>query len=401
MIKKIQINQLKVGMFVHDFKCGWLEHPFFSNSKKVSSTKILEKIIHHGIHELYIDTNKGLDVLNAPTQKEVDQQIEKEIKKVSKGHIKKTVRVAFKEEIVIAKRIRSESKQTVQNIMHDVKLGNQVKAEQAEFTVEKMIDSIYRNPHALLSLTKIRKKDEYTYMHSVSVSALLISFGKHLGYNAGTLKELGLGGLLHDIGKMKVPQEILNKKGSLTNKEYEAMKKHVEYSSALLEEIEGISNEAGLVASQHHERIDGTGYPLGLKGDEISEFGQLAAIVDVYDAMTANRCYRGRQQPAEVMKNLYEWKEHHFNGKLVEEFVRCVGIYPTGSLVRLASGLLAVVLNHDDKDLLNPAVKVVYNTKTDTLVYPYDLDLSTKNDELIVGHELPDNWNIKPENYID
>ncbi len=264
-----------------------------------------------------------------------------------------------------------------------------------------MIDSIYRNPHALLSLTKIRKKDEYTYMHSVSVSALLISFGKYLGYDAKSLKELGLGGLLHDIGKMKVPQEILNKKGSLTIKEYEEMKRHVAYSSALLEELEGISNEAVLVASQHHERIDGTGYPLGLKGDEISEFGQLAAIVDVYDAMTANRCYRGRQEPAEVMKNLYEWKEHHFNGKLIEEFVRCLGIYPAGSLVRLTSGLLAVVLNHDDKDLLNPAVKVVYNTKTDTLVYPYDLDLSAKDEEIIVGHELPDNWNIKPENYID
>ncbi len=285
--------------------------------------------------------------------------------------------------------------------MQDVKLGNQVETEQAKSTVEKMIDSIFRNPHALLSLTKIRKKDEYTYMHSVSVSALLISFGRHLGYDAGPLKELGLGGLMHDIGKMKVPQEILNKRGSLTIKEYETMKEHVAYSRDLLEGTEGISKEAVLVASQHHERIDGSGYPLGLKGDEISKFGQLAAIVDVYDAMTANRCYRGRQEPAGVMKNLYEWKEHYFNSKLVEEFVRCVGIYPAGSLVRLASGLLAVVLNHDNKDLLNPAVRVVYNTKTDTLVSPYNLDLSTKNKEMIISHELPSNWNIKPENYID
>ena len=400
MIKKIKVNQLKVGMYVHDFNCGWLNHPFFLSSKKVDNAKTIEAIVHHGIRELYIDSSKGLDVYNAPTKKEVDQQINKEIKKVTEKEVKTRVRVQFEEEVFVAKKIKDESKQTIQNIMNDIRLGKQITAEKTEHAVERMIDSIYRNQNALLSLTKIREVDEYTYMHSVSVSALLISFGKHLGYDSKLIKELGIGGMLHDIGKMKVPEEILNKRGSLTNEEYEIMKEHVVQSRILLEKTEGISDLAILLASQHHERMDGTGYPNAYNGDEISVYGQMIAIVDVYDALTTNRCYRQRHEPTEVLKSLFEWSKYHFSSELVQEFIRCVGIYPAGSLVRLESGLLAVVLNHGEQGLLDPVVRVVYNIKADRLLYPYNIDLSNEKEEKIICHELPDKWNITPEKYI-
>jgi len=405
MIKKIKTEELKHGMFVHDFNCGWLNHPFLTNSMKIEDDQTIKKVIDYGIRELYIDTDQGYDLGGAPTEDEVKQEIQGEIDRIVKPEKENRIAVSVKEEIVRATEIRNKAKETVHNIMEDVRFGKQIKTEEVGQVVDNMIDSIFRNQDALITLGRIKDKDEYTYMHSVSVGVLMISFGKHLGFDIALLREVGVGAMLHDVGKMIVSQVILNKEEKLTEKELEMMKKHVEYSRTILEQTHGITDTAITLAAQHHERVDGTGYPLCLKGEEISYYAKAVAIADVYDAMTSSRCYQENYLPTEVLKKLYEWSSYHYDRTLVEQFIRCVGIYPVGTLVRLESGLVGVIIQNGEKNLLQPVVRIVYNTRNGSYVrMPYEMDLakpSGKNGEdRIVSYESPERLGIKPEIYL-
>jgi HD-GYP domain-containing protein (c-di-GMP phosphodiesterase class II) len=401
MIKKIKVNKLKPGMFIQDLNCGWLNHPFIANSFRVKDEHLIEKIMDYGIKEVYIDTDRGTDAQDALTKQEVNHEIQQQMHRVADKEAEKTSQVPLDEEIVKAREIKKEARHTIQNILDDVRFGKQVHKEKAEIMVEKMLDSVFRNPNALISLGRIRKVDEYTYMHSMSVCVLMISFGRYLGYEKDLLREIGVGAMLHDIGKMKVPHELLTKRSGLSDDEFAQLKEHVVFSRMILEQTEGISQTSILLASQHHERFDGTGYPGGLGGDETSEFGQAAAITDVYDAMTSKRCYQPKFEPTDVLRKLFEWSENLYNKSLVQHFIRNVGIYPIGALVRLKSGLLGVVINHGEQSLLHPAVRVVYDTKKDRMIMPFDIDLANSDGDRVVCHELPEKWRISPEKYID
>ncbi|MBI5409501.1 MAG: HD-GYP domain-containing protein [Nitrospirae bacterium] len=405
MIKKIKVEQLTKGMYVHDFNCGWLNHPFLSSSMKIGDEQTIEKIRSFGIRELYIDTDKGYDVGGAPTMEEVHREIEGEINKVAEQEVVKIDTVSVREEFAKAREIKNEAKKTIQNIMEDIRFGKQIRTEKIKVVVDDMIDSIFRNQDALISLSRIKERDEYTFMHSVSVCVLMISFGRHLGFEMQLLKEVGMGALLHDVGKMIVPQVLLNKEERLTEEELALMKKHVEYSRMLLEQIHGIPETALTLAAQHHERLDGTGYPLGLKGEEIAYYSRAAAIIDVYDAMTSSRCYQDKFLPTEVLKKLFEWSGYHYDRTLVQQFIRCVGIYPVGTLVRLEGGLIGIIIKHGEKSLLHPVVRIVYDTKKAQYIkVPFDIDLSQpskkKGGDRIISYESPDKFNLRPEMYL-
>jgi HD-GYP domain-containing protein (c-di-GMP phosphodiesterase class II) len=405
MIKKIKTEQLKHGMFVHDFNCGWLNHPFLTNSLKIEDDQTIKKVIDYGIRELYIDTDKGYDLGGAPTEDEVKHEIQAEIDRIVKPEKVNRIAGSVKEEIVKAKEIRNKAKETVHNIMEDVRFGRQIKTEEVGKVVDNMIDSIFRNDDALMSLGRIKEKDEYTYMHSVSVGVLMISFGKHLGLDMQILKEVGVGSMLHDVGKMLVSQHVLNKVEKLTEQELAMMRKHAEYSRTILEQTHGITDTAITLAAQHHERVDGTGYPFGLKGEAISYYAKAVAIADVYDAMTSKRCYQGNFLPTDVLKKLYEWSSYHYDRTLVEQFIRCVGIYPVGTLVHLESGLVGVIIQNGEKNLLQPIVRIVYNTRDGSYVrLPYEIDLAQpsgkKGEDRIVSYGSPEKLGIKPEIYL-
>ncbi len=391
-------------MYIDDFNCSWMDNPFFSNSIKVNNEETIEKTIDNGIREVYIDTDKGLDVDDAPTENEVEQKIQTDMNKIIELEIDQKNTTVIQEELVKAKEIKKEAKKTVQTMMDEIRLGKQVELEKADHVVETMIDSIFRNSDAITSLGRIKKTDEYTFYHSVSVSVLMISFGKHLGFDTQLLKKIGVGGLLHDIGKMKISIEILNKPGKLTDDEFKKIKEHAEQSRVILEQSPGINEISVQVAAQHHERFDGSGYPNSLKGEEISKFGQMAAIVDVYDAITSDRCYHKGMEPTEALKKLFEWSEFHFNNDLVQQFIRCVGIYPVGTLVILESGLLGIVLNHGGKSLAQPVVRVIFDTKKVRYITPYDIDLSQPcngdSGDKVKDYESPNKWGIHPEMYL-
>lgn len=398
MIKKIPLSELKPGMYIHDLNVGWMDHPFLRNQFPVNNEEELARIHATGVREVYIDTELGLDVGDhAPTADEVKAGIEAEILQAASDS-SPVIQVSFAEEIKRAGRIHKQAHNVVKSVMRDVRLGQAVHMEAVEEVVEAITDSILRNAGALVGLSGIKEKDEYTFLHSVSVCTLMVTFAKNLGFSHDMIKLAGAGGLLHDTGKMKVPNEILNKPGRLTDEEFAIMRSHPEEGWKILKEIPGIDDITLDITLHHHERMDGSGYPHKLPGDAISKMAQMAAVVDVYDAITSDRCYHKGMPAPEGLRKLWEWSKFHFNPELVQAFMRCVGIYPVGSLVRLESGRLAIVIQQNEGTLLQPVVKAIFSTKSNSYISPLEIDLAKPmgkgGADKITGHEDPARWHI-------
>lgn len=395
MVKKINIDQLKPGMYVSDLNCGWLDHPFLTNTFAVRSEATVDKIRSLGIRELYIDPERGDDVESAPTKQEVSRDLENRLLQIAENQVEQPAAVRLAEESPRAKRLHTEANRIVKNLMDNVRLGQQIELEKLEPMVENMVDSIFRNQDALLPLARLKHHDTYTFEHSVSVCALMVAFSRGMKLSQETIREIGMGALLHDVGKARVPDAILNKPAKLTDDEFSKMKNHVVQSVILLQDSPGISETALMVAGQHHERHDGTGYPNKLKGEEISLYGRMAAVVDVYDAISSDRVYHKGMPPPEALKKLLEWSDHHFEPILVHNFIRAIGIYPSGTLVRLASDRLAVVTEQNEGNLLEPVVRVIYDVAAQHYLEPEIVDLARSQDR-VTAFESYEKWKIDP-----
>jgi len=363
----------------------------------VKSESGLEQIRRAGIRELYIDTDKGLDQPSAPSEAEVISDLEDGLVDAARKGAGRTGPVPLAEERIQAKRIHNEAIRVVSGLMEDARLGQQIDLERARPVIGEMVGSIFRNQNALMGLARIRHMDRYTFEHSVNVSVLMVSFARSLELEQTLIQEIGMGALLHDIGKIKVPQEILNKPGRLTEDEFAVMRSHVTHSRDTLAVVPGLPAAALAVAAEHHERVDGSGYPDGKAGDAISLYGKMSAIVDVYDAITSDRVYHKGMEPHEALRKLLEWSSHHFEPQLVRQFIRCVGIYPVGALVLLQSGRLGVVVETGRKELPQPVVRVVMDAKQRRYLTVEDVDLARprkgKNDS-ILNAESPQRWGI-------
>lgn len=403
MIKKIPVSSLKTGMYLHDLNVGWMDHPFVRSQFTIANEAEIAKIIDLGVRELYIDTARGLDIGDhAPTAKEVKAEIEAEIRKAIDEPL--LIRVSAAEEMARARKVHQQAHKVVRSVMADVRLGQAVQMEQVEEVVEAITESILRNAGALIGLSGIKDKDEYTFLHSVSVCTLLVTFARSMGMDAESVRLAGIGGLLHDTGKMKVPNEILNKPGKFSDEEFAIMKTHPEEGWKIIREIPGIHEVPLDITLHHHERVDGSGYPHKLAGDEISQFAKMAAIVDVYDAITSDRCYHKGMPAPEGLRKLWEWSKFHFDPQLVQAFMRTVGIYPVGSLVKLESGRLAVVIDQNEGSLLTPTVKAIFSTKSNAYIQPLEIDLSKPmgkgGADRVVSHEDPAKWKIDIGRYL-
>ncbi|CAK0763400.1 HD-GYP domain-containing protein [Gammaproteobacteria bacterium] len=401
MIKKIKITQLRLGMFIHDLDIGWMDHPFLAKRFKLTSTKDMEKIFSLKLQEIYIDTQKGLDVDEGKNIVEVRNESQKRMEETIPylGEIKK---IPIKDEWPRAGKIKKEALQVVSRLMDDARLGRQVETERLEPVVEGMIQSIFNNQDALLGAMRIRKMDKYTFEHSVSVAALLTSFCKTMGMSHDIIRQAAIGGLLHDIGKSMVPSEILNKPGRLTEEEFSIMRRHVDYGHEILKNS-SLSDISNGIIFEHHERYDGSGYPINKNSEEISRYGRMAAIVDVYDALTSHRCYHQGKSPHWVLGKLTEWSKYHFDPKLIQLFICCVGIYPVGTLTLLQSGRLAVVVELNEGDLLRPVVKVVYDKNRRRPLPTMRLDLANQSSEpfdKIIGSESPDDYRLQMDTLL-
>jgi len=399
MIKQIRTEQLKPGMYIHDLNCGWLDHPFVSNAFFVKDEATVDKIVNLGIRELYIDTIKGADVWAAPTQSEVNADLERRLQEIAQKRAEKPVATELKDEAARARRLHVEANKMARLVLDDVRLGQQIQIERLDPLVDSMVESVFRHQDALLPMARLKNLDDYTFEHSVSVSALLIAFGRAMKLPKETIQEIALGGLLHDIGKAHIPEAILNKPAKLTDDEFAKMKSHVAESLRLLQDVPGISVATRQVVAEHHERFDGTGYPNRLPGSSISLYGQMAAIVDVYDAITSDKVYNRGMPPTQALKKLLEWSKHHFDPQLVQTFIRAIGIYPTGTLVRLESNRMGVVVEQNEGNLLQPVVRIFYHAGQQHYISPEVIDLSKVQDK-VASFENYDKWKIDPYQWL-
>lgn len=400
MIKKISVQQLRPGMYVSDFNAGWLEHPFALNTMKVDSDEQLAKIRASGIRDLFIDTSQGLDVSDAPTREEAAASIESELKAFAQvGKPKPPERqTSLADELGRARNIFSETTKVIRSVMDDVRLGRQMEIDSSRAVVEKITGSVLRNNNAMMAMRRLKNLDDHTFLHSANVCTMMAAFCNAMGMDVATIHDVALGSLLHDIGKMRVNLSMLNKPGKLSDDEFRHIKSHVVLGSDLLRQMKGIPRIAFDPVDQHHERYDGSGYPHGLKGEEISQVGRMSAIIDVYDAITSDRCYGKSLSPADGVRKLFEWSKYHFDPTLVQIFVRSIGIYPVGSLVRLESGRLGVVVEQRENGLLTPLVRVVFDIKRNHYLQPEDVDLSKPmgagGADRILSHESAVQWQI-------
>jgi putative nucleotidyltransferase with HDIG domain len=402
MIKKVSKADLKLGMFIHDLNCGWMDHSFLRNSFMLRKESDLQKLMDSRITEVYIDTIKGIDCGQAPTQMEVETDLASRIRSMPEPKQLPGAQTSYLEELKYAKQIQQEANQVIHSVLGDVRLGKQIQVERLQPVVAKITDSILRNQGTLVSLCRIREGDTYTFQHSVSVCTLLVTFCRYMDMGPEIIQEAGIGGMLHDIGKMRVPDHILNKPGKLTDPEFTVMKDHVALGLEILRQTPGVSRTVIQVAGEHHERFEGSGYPEQIRGTEISALGRMAAIVDVYDAITSNRIYHKGMEPPAALTKLFEWSEQHFDPELVQHFIQAIGIYPVGSLVRLASNRLAVVMEQGGHGLLFPTVRVVYDIQRGRKLAPVDLDLTdpVTGGDAILRNEEPENWGIDPFEYL-
>ena len=403
MLKKIDSSQLKVGMAIHDLDCGWMEHPFVRSRFTLTSEVEIHKIRQAGIRGVVIDCAKGVDA-DAPTVAEAEASIEAEVIAIAAAPVARK-RVTLTEELARATQIRRQATGLVRTVMADARLGKVVELDKVGPMVENITASILRNPGALTGLLRIKNKDDYTFLHSVSVCTLLVAFCNVRGMDAETTYQAGLGGLLHDTGKALVPDAILNKAGALTDAEFDIIKKHPRDGHTILVQSGGIGAIPLDITLHHHERRDGNGYPDKQGEGQISELARMAAIVDVYDAITSDRSYHKGMSPADALRKIFEWSKFHFDPALAQEFVRCVGIYPVGTLVLLESGRLGVVAEAHETSLLTPKVNVFFNTKTKAYIQPQQIDLGRGvgfgGGDKIVRHESAALWQVDPMRFMD
>ncbi len=393
MIRKLRTERLRVGMYVHALVGSWMNHPFWRSKFLLRSDHEIAKIVDAGIEEVYIDTDKGLDDQESRGAEEVRQEVDAELEQVILEGRAIPRRVSVGEEIAGARQIHSRAVKLVRGMMQDVRLGRAISIDDVEPVVDAITGSLARNASAMLGILGIKNKDDYTFLHSVSVGTLLVAFGRNLGLSADETREAGLGGMLHDLGKMKVPDSILNKPGRLTDEEFAIIRRHPEDGHAVLLETRGVGEIPLDITRHHHERVNGRGYPDGLAGESISRFARMAAIVDVYDAITADRCYHKAMTATEALRRMWEWSANDFDRTLLQGFMKCVGIYPVGTVVRLESGIIGVVVEQNEESMLTPRVKAVFHSKSMRALSPGIIDLARGGDK-IASTESADRWPV-------
>jgi len=411
MPKKIQVAQLRVGMYLQGLDGSWLDHPFWRTKFLIRTEAELNKLRECGVSECWIDPSKGEDAVQpvpevalagaesagASDSAAAPQALPTLTPAASPDYntaAEPPSKAEFLDELERAAGIRERAGAVVAELLGQVRQGQPLKLDHCTPLLDEIRASVDRHNGALVSLMRLKRHDEYRTMHAVAVSALMVSLARELALDDEARVNAGLAGLLLDVGKATLPDALLDKPGALSEDEWAQVKTHPERGHALLKQAGGVTREALEVCLHHHERLDGSGYPQGLVGDALSELARMAAICDVYDAVTSNRPYKHSWDPAEAIAHMASMKGA-FDPAVYSAFVRCLGIYPTGALVRLQSERLAVVLEQNPGAMSEPVVRVFFCTKTRQRISPARLDLKEQgHEDYIISRESAENWPV-------
>jgi putative nucleotidyltransferase with HDIG domain len=420
VLKQIETTELHLGMYIAKISDKWFNSPFWRGSFLLTKEKDIQTLLDHGFSSVWIDTSKGLDP-DEPGQPASREEVEPapvaaerkaEAAREAAGQTRSRAEsYGFGEPLPVApneprpapletERARAaaicgKARRAMVQMFQELRMGQAVDAERMLPVVDEISQSVLRNSDALLGLVRLKTKNDYTYMHSVAVCALMVALARQLGMPENEVREAGLAGLLHDIGKMAVPNGILDKPGTLTDEEFRVIKSHPLSGHRILSKGSGVPATALDVVLHHHEKIDGSGYPYGLANEQISRFARMGAVCDVYDALTSNRPYKEGWCPTKAIRLMATWKGH-FDAEVFRAFVKSVGIYPVGTLVRLESGRLGVVLQQVGRSLLQPRVRVFFSTKSMTHIAPVVVDLGVPHArDKIIDWEDPEKWEFR------
>ncbi|MHB8424177.1 MAG: HD-GYP domain-containing protein [Gammaproteobacteria bacterium] len=385
--KQIKTNtaDLEVGMYVARLDRPWTDTPFLFQGFFIRNQDEIEELRHHCEH-VYVDfeqqhqettrTQTGLNRENHTITQITSLYHAKP--RAAASNRNRTVYASsqpVEKEIAVAKTIYLEADRAVHDLIVKLETDGRLDVQLAKETVEPMVESVLRNPDAMIWLSRMRKHDSYIYHHSVGASIWGIAFGRHLGLDKAALYEIGLGCMLFDVGKTKLPHALLMKEDKLTETEWHVMRNHVDYSVNLLEGASDITERVISMVRGHHERFDGSGYPDQLKGNQIPTFAKIAAMADCYDAIISPRPYGKLRSPYEAVREIYSWRGTLFQPEVVEQFMQVVGVFPTGSLVELSNGAVAVVIAQNDARRLKPRIMIILDEKKKRLPHFQTVDL--------------------------
>jgi len=356
MQQRVKRQALRPGMYVVSYGQGSFDDPVVRVEKPILAPADVDLLVPAHVQDVLIDAQVNISLLGQARP------------------VGAPITTGLADELPIAKRLYTEALDHVKGFVDDVRRGTDIDVRAAEPLVHNFIESVFRNESAAVTLFKLRGFDEYTYTHSINVSLLAVLLGKHLGLDRPTLLQLGLAGMYHDVGKARIPEAILNKPGKLTDAEFNVMKSHPLEGYRLLADKKDLNPEIARAVVEHHERHDGSGYPRGLRGEDIGLFSRVIGIVDVYDALTSRRVYKEPMAPSKALGLMYQWRDRDFPPQAIENFIRCVGVFPLGSFVRLSSGEYGIVASANPLAATRPEVKVVFDSKFRPLI-PRVVDL--------------------------
>lgn len=393
MRRRIAIKQLMVGMYVTSLDKPWLKTPFWRHQMHITSGVQIQALREAGIRYVEIDTEKGSDIARSV---EGVESIDVSSKPSEGGALAR-----FEDELPLAKQAYAGAKRAIQQAMQEARMGRAINLEVSSGAVNEMVGSALRNPDALGSLSRLKSVDEYTFFHSVNVAILALVMGQSIGMPRENLFHLGLGMLLHDIGKMAIPIDILNKPARLEPSEYEIIKQHVLRGVEILSQASAFPEQAVHPVLEHHERVDGDGYPFGRKRAQLSQFGLIGSVVDIYDAITSDRVYRRGMPAVQALRHLHGLGlERHLELPLVRTLTHCLGIYPVGTCVRVSSGEIGIVSRPNPRQPLQPGLLLVVDATGSRYGRPHPLDLTEEGGSIVATLD-PSEIGIDSNNVID
>jgi len=380
MLKKIRAYDLQVGMYVVDTGLSWVDYPYlYCQEGLLESDAQVAALRAEGFAEAFIETDKtklSCDSSRIYDSAEVNKAMDEALLE-SFAMARTNKNVPLNQEFTAAVSVHGRSVEVVRGIMEALANNTPLDGQAATDVSRDIAGSVARNRDALICLAKLHDEGEYSFRHSVSVSAIAAAFGDYLGLGRPQVGELALAGLMHDVGKALSPKDLLVKPEALSAEEQARLKHHPIESCAAVSARMDVPQQVLRAIAEHHERFDGSGYPRGIKASEQSYYGQILAIADVFDALTQDRPYKARLMPDKAMSVMFAMRGKDFEPKLLEHFVKCVGLYTVGSLVRLSSGERAVVRESNPHSPLRPKVSILFDADMQP-IHPVLMDLSGK-----------------------